>query len=145
MRLEFRGWHSLPQTIDELASADITYLPYWLDDAYSFATRYSFPTKLSTYVAAACPIMFHGPTHAPAAAFIDRFGLGTTCDSLNQNAILESLDQLLEVPFALRVQAGAKSALESEVGQHVFDRRFTELMETGQADASTGGFDWRGD
>lgn len=128
-RIEICGWHDVESAIHEISKADAAYLPYWLDDQYREVTRLSFPTKLSTYVAAGCPVLYHGPEDSSPTAFVREFGIGVSCHSLAAADILGALEHVLRPQAREAARCGARRALEEELGLHVFRRRFARLLD----------------
>jgi hypothetical protein len=128
-RIEMCGWHDLESTVREVSKADAAYLPYWLDDQHRVVTRLSFPTKLSTYVAAGCPVLYHGPEDSSPTAFVREFGIGASCHSLAVTDILSALERVLQPAARDAVRCGARRALEEELGLHIFRRRFARLLD----------------
>jgi glycosyltransferase involved in cell wall biosynthesis len=94
MVVEFLGWHSQEETIQLLSEADVLYCPYWFDSAFEEESRLSFPSKLTTYLAAGRPVLFHGPAYASPAVFLKERGAGECCFSLDTDSIIASLTKL---------------------------------------------------
>jgi glycosyltransferase involved in cell wall biosynthesis len=128
-RIECRGWQSLRDTIDELTRVDIGYLPYWFDDRYRIAVEQSFPSKLSTYFAAGIPVLYHGPRRGSPTAFLERYPAGTTCHGTTTEEIITALERCAADP-GLRKRSSeiTRRAMEEELGEHVFRRRFADLL-----------------
>ena len=129
MRIEYLGWRSLEETIDLMSQVDVTYLPYWFDERYSLSVRLCFPNKLTTYLAAGRPVLFHGPEDSSPAHFFRRFPAGLCCHSLEESRIIESLRRFATDRefYASAVQAGQR-ALDEELDLRVFLRRFAALI-----------------
>lgn len=96
MFVEFLGWHSQEETIQLLSEADVLYCPYWFDPLFQEESRLSFPSKLTTYLAAGRPVLFHGPEYASPAAFLAERNAGECCYSLDAEAIITSLTKLAQ-------------------------------------------------
>ena len=94
MFVEFLGWHSQEETIQLLSQADVLYCPYWFEAAFQEEARLSFPSKLTTYLAAGRPVFFHGPQYASPAVFLSGRSAGECCYSLAPEVILASLEKL---------------------------------------------------
>jgi hypothetical protein len=132
-RVEYLGWARTPSdAIQMLAESDVNYLPCWFEPGYALAARLYFPTKLSAYLAAGRPVLFHGPADSSPTDFLRRFPAGLCCDSLDADRIVESLRRLASDPalYASAVRAG-QEALDAELGLDVFLRRFAELVGVG--------------
>ena len=129
VRIDFRGWHSVESTLEELRRVDLGYLPYWFDDRYRVAVQQSFPTKFSTYFAAGCPVFYHGPRDASPTAFLERYPAGLACHSTEASDIVEALSRCVEDrQLAERSFRITRTAMEEELGQQVFRDRFASLL-----------------
>lgn len=129
-RVERLDWRSLPEVIDLLAdTTDAAYLPYWLDPLHDVSVRLCFPNKLTTYLAAGRPVLFHGPAGSSPDRFFDRYPVGPRCHSHDAGEILGALATLAD-PEAYRAAArtAARAAAE-ELSPEVFHRRFRRLVE----------------
>jgi hypothetical protein len=123
------GPQTFPRTLDLLASMDIAYLPYWLDPKWSYAVRTAFPSKLTSYVAAGLPLLYHGPRDSSVSRFLQDYPVGLECDTLNPSTILRCLERLAGDQSLLdRATAARQSALENELGHHVMLARFAQLL-----------------
>ena len=81
--LEFLGWRSVRETVRFLAACDLLFLPQSFQPELRILSELSFPTKLSTYVAANRPIFLHAPTYASLSTFWQQHELGPVCASLD--------------------------------------------------------------
>jgi hypothetical protein len=129
MPIEYLGWQSPEKTIELMSQVDVTYLPYWFDRSHSLSVRLCFPSKLTTYLAAGRPVLFHGPKDSSPAHFFSRFPVGLCCHSLEEPEIIESLRRFIidRKFYALATQAG-QAALDQELDLRVFRRRFATLI-----------------
>jgi hypothetical protein len=60
-RIEKLGYLPQDKTIRHLSECGILYCPYFFDEKRKEISKTSFPSKLSTYLAAGKPIFYHGP------------------------------------------------------------------------------------
>lgn len=134
MNVEYLGWRSLEETLDELSTVDVTYLPYWFDEAYRDIVRLSFPNKLSTYLAAGRPVFYHGPEEATPARFMQRYPAGVCCHSLSEVDILECLQCIIDGNFYASTAQHVQSAVEQELNLAVFLRRFAAFVGIQETD-----------
>ena len=58
------GWHATTDAVAILSACDVCYVPYWFDEAFRPGVELSFPNKVSLYLAAGRPILYHGPEQA---------------------------------------------------------------------------------
>ena len=55
--------------VEELAACDLTFLPQPFSDSKRFVAEYSFPTKLSSYLAAGTPCLVLAPANASLSKY----------------------------------------------------------------------------
>ncbi len=128
-RLEFLGWHSTTDAVKILSGCDVCYVPYWFDDAFRPGVELSFPNKMSLYLAAGRPVLFHGPERSTPTRFLERWPVGIACHSLDPRAIADALTvAATDAEFHERAAAAIPQALRAELGLHVFRRRFAEFV-----------------
>ncbi len=95
-RIEFLGWHSHAQTVHLLSQMDILYCPYWFDPTFEREARLSFPSKLTSYLAAGRPVFMHCPEYASPGRFVRQHGAGHNCQSLDPQQIAVELSAIVE-------------------------------------------------
>lgn len=95
MNIEYLGWRSQAETIQLMSEADILYCPYWFNTEFKEEASLSFPSKLTTYLAAGRPVLFHGPDYASPSNFLAANNAGVCCNSLNTDDILFALSELV--------------------------------------------------
>jgi hypothetical protein len=61
----YHGWIEPKNLIDRISIYDCGLLPYPSEKAFEEVSKYSFPSKLSTYVAANLPVIYLGPKTNP--------------------------------------------------------------------------------
>jgi glycosyltransferase involved in cell wall biosynthesis len=93
-RIEFLGWAPQRGAIEKLAGADILYCPYWFSPEFEEEARLCFPSKVTTYLAAGRPILFHGPAYASPSRFLEEHDAAGFCRSLEANEILDEITRL---------------------------------------------------
>lgn len=94
--IEYMGYRSQPEVIEMLSECDILYCPYFSEKEYEIIAKTSFPSKLTTYLAAGKPIFFHGPSYASPAIFLEEHDAGIVCTSLNIDEIEQALTHMVE-------------------------------------------------
>lgn len=128
-RIEFLGWHSTTDAVRILSGCDVCYVPYWFDEAFRAGVELSFPNKVSLYLAAGRPILYHGPERATPTRFLERWPVGLACHSLDAATITGALTTAATAPaFHARAAAAIPQVLRAELGLHVFRRRFAEFV-----------------
>jgi hypothetical protein len=126
--IQMRGWRPMSEVISELAVMDACYLAYWSDPGHRSVVEKSFPTKLSTYVAAGTPVLYHGPVDSSPADFIARHPVGETCGSLQSEEILAALSRCTDPARRSDTAKAARIALEDELGWGVMRSHFAETL-----------------
>ena len=119
----------MEEVIDRMCGCDFAYLPYWFHPAYAESVRLCFPTKLTTYLTAGCPMFYHGPENAAVVDFFDRFRIGRCCHTLSVPQIAEQLETMaLDENGRLKMKSQIRLAVDEELNLQVFHRRFHELI-----------------
>jgi hypothetical protein len=139
--LDFLGWQSQAKSVELLSdSCDVLYCPYPYATSMVAVAKFSFPSKIPTYLAAGRPILFHGPDYAGPAQYLKTTGAGFICRSMDPDAVYDGLMHLVEdsalyARLALAAQEAflADFTLESmEIGV----RRFLGYFGMGEHAAS---------
>lgn len=126
------GWLPVDQAVQALSETDLTYLPYWFDSDRKLFVEQCFPNKLSTYLAAGRPVLYHGPSYASVSGFLRRFAAGYQCHSLEPAPIIAALAGALSDAGAFDVAVrGGRQALEEELNREVFGARAKALVRGG--------------
>jgi hypothetical protein len=92
--VEFSEWRPQTEALALLGDCDILYCPYWFGAEFEEEARLSFPSKLTTYLAAGRPVLFHGPAYSSPAVFLERERAGICCTSLEPAAVLGALTRI---------------------------------------------------
>ncbi len=92
--------------------ADIAYLPYWMDKAHAHFVKTAFPGKMSFYIASGTPVFFHGPEDSTPTRFLKQYAVGKSCNSLNENQILKTIEDLLSKKFQQDFKANQEHTLK---------------------------------
>jgi hypothetical protein len=104
-------------------------VPYWFDEAFQPAVELSFPNKISLYLAAGRPIVFHGPHRSTPTRFLERWPVGIPCHSLDPRDIAASLlTAATDATFHETAARAIPEALREELGMHRFRERFAEFL-----------------
>jgi len=127
--ITYLGWRTQDEVIAILQTCDLLYLPYRMDNDFTWAARFSFPTKLSTYVTAQTPIMYHGPRDSSVTHFLGRYPIGLACHSLAINDILDTLNRLLmDEQVRERAVVSLSTAFDNEFSMYQFRSRLAQLL-----------------
>ncbi len=130
MRIEFLGWQSQPETIRALSEADVLYCPYWFDPTFEVEARQSFPSKLTTYLAAGRPVLFHGPDYASPARFLKENDAGLCCHSLEAPALIDALSRFaLDSELYCNLTQNGRIAFERYLTLRSMREAFAEFLQ----------------
>jgi len=97
-RIVYRGYVDQKRAISIMSQCDILYCPYPFDSSLAEVAKTSFPSKLTTYLAAGRPVLFHGPDYSSPASFLKANNTGLLCHSMSSDAILREINSLIEFP-----------------------------------------------
>ncbi len=79
-----RGWLPQSELSDELATADILFLPYSFREIARDAVETAFPSKTADYLAAGKPLLVFGPEYSTLVRYASQWGFAevvTACDT----------------------------------------------------------------
>lgn len=128
-RIECCGWRSVAETIELLSQCDAAYLPQPFEPEWSAFARLSFPTKLTTYLAAGVPLVLHAPTGASLPAFLDVHPIAAWCRSLSGDELEALLVRaLVDDEFRNTSVAAGRVALATELSPARFRARFADFL-----------------
>ena len=101
VKVTCQGWLPQREMLRRLAMVDFCYLPYWFLPSKRRHAQFSFPTKLTTYLAVGRPVLYHGPEYASITQTIRKYGIGFQVCSLDLKEIVSVLKCLIP-DFSLR-------------------------------------------
>ncbi len=127
-QIEYFGWRSVEETIEILSEADLLYLPQPFAESLRPLAELSFPTKLSTYLAAGRPVLLHAPSYASVCPFFKRFAFGQHCESLNENDIAKKVLDCVDASATELMHV--HEAREQELNAIMFESRFHEFLSS---------------
>lgn len=128
--IEFLGYRSQAESIRLLSESDILYLPYWFDKNYDDVVRLSFPSKLTSYLAAGKPVLCHSPEYSSPATFITENNAGFVCSSMEKREILKSIELIDNNPDLVRdYTENGRIALNKYLSDENLKQRFAEFIE----------------
>jgi hypothetical protein len=112
----------------KLSATDFCYLPCWFAPEKRRHAELSFPTKLTTYLAAGRPVLYHGPAYAWAAQVMRDWRLGISIHSLCPDDICrESKPLMTEETWRENFSQAAREAFEKEFNARVMQANFVRL------------------
>jgi glycosyltransferase involved in cell wall biosynthesis len=128
--IEFLGYRGQNESIRLLSESDILYLPYWFDVNYDDVVRLSFPSKLTSYLAAGKPVLCHAPDYSSPADFISENNAGFVCSSMDKSEILKSIDLIDNSHDLVKdYTENGRIALKKILSDENLKQRFAEFLE----------------
>ncbi len=129
-RIEFLGYHSPENTIEILRKSTINYLPYPFEPSLYKFSRYSFPTKLSSYVASGAPIMVHAPEYSELFSFSQKNSMGITTSSLDSSILAELVYGFLTSNTAVaKAREVVNQVAKDELSYNKFIDNFRQFLD----------------
>jgi len=130
VRIEFLGWRPEEEVIRLLSKADVLYCPYWFDPAFEREARYGFPGKVTSYLASGRPILFHGPSYASPARFLETHQAGLCCYSLEPKEVVRALENLVgDADLYSRLAANGSQAFHENLTLRCYRKAFSEILQ----------------
>lgn len=130
VKIEFLGWATQEETIRLMSEADVLYCPYWFDPLFEREARLSFPSKLTTYLAAGRPVLFHGPSYASPAKFLTDNHAGICCNSLGKTHIIDCIMNLIQDRHLYEsVAHNGSSAFHKHLTLETMKNNFVRFLE----------------
>lgn len=132
-RIECLGWRTVEQTIAALSVCDFNYLPQPFESEWDSFSRLSFPSKLTTYLAAAAPILLHAPDSGSLPRFFADHPFGACCTSLESERLEVAMRQLVcDDELRRSAIAAGQRAMATEFTAERFRASFAEFLAPGR-------------
>lgn len=125
--IEFFGWRSLDETVRLLSECHLAYLPQPFENHLRPLAELSFPTKLTTYLAAGCPVLLHAPEYGSVVPFMTQHSIGVGCQSLATEEIAAALSQL-DRQSRPDLSSAIDRTRRDEFSSDTFLQRFRQLI-----------------
>jgi hypothetical protein len=120
----------LPQSdlLAELADADLLYCPYWFAAGMREEANLSFPSKLTSYIAAGRPVLFHGRADSSPARFLRQNGAAFFCFRPSVAAVKETIVRAVsDDDTYARTARAARSLLETYLSADALRQSFARF------------------
>lgn len=131
-RVSALGWLSASDLVAQMADCDVLYCPYPYAPEMDEVSRLSFPSKLVTYLAAARPVLFHGPETASPGRYIVANDVGVVTLGVQASAIYNSLDRLArDAGLYRRCAENAAAAFQRDFTLERMRANFFEFLRIG--------------
>jgi glycosyltransferase involved in cell wall biosynthesis len=135
--VEHLGWKGSQREVVELLSeADVLFCPHLFAPEMEGIARYSFPSKLITYFAAGRPVVFHGPTYASGARYIQAHNAGVVDSTPEGAGLIEAVEHALADEE--RLADRARAAFLRDFTLEASRRRFFDFLDL--ADSAAAGY-----
>ena len=119
--IEFLGYRSPEEAVRLLKESDLNFLSHPFESDWFEFSRYSFPTKLSSYVAAGAPVLVFAPPYSSLETFAQDHPVGIHCNQLDSEELASRLSGFAE---SLSAQASAREAVAQVGGSLLSSERF---------------------
>lgn len=83
-------------TEKDMRSVDVAYLPLPFGADEESFTRYGLPTKMIGYLGSGLPILYHGPSYAPACNLLRKYGAAEIVAEPTSTVVAQGLYALLD-------------------------------------------------
>jgi hypothetical protein len=130
VHVEYMGYREQAESISLLSECDLLYCPYFFAPEYEAIASTSFPSKVTAYLAAARPILFHGPEYASPATFLAQHQAASFCHNLDKNELLKKIEHVLtSEQTAKTLVANGNTALANHLTTTQLRRHFSRFLE----------------
>jgi hypothetical protein len=124
----FWGRRSMEATTRLMGDCDLLYMPQSFQKNHDPLTRWSFPTKLSTYVATGRPVFFHTPTWGSLNSFAAQHGFQMVCNALDPANVVQMLKNTDGAPHTLLFESQNSCRIANTVLSHAEFRQQTRMF-----------------
>ncbi|MFT3807413.1 hypothetical protein [Arenimonas sp.] len=129
--IDYLGFRPPEEAQRVLASCHLNYMPQPFQSHLRELCRYSFPTKLTSYLSVGRPVFVHAPRDSALISFVQRSPIGATATSQDPAAIAAALESILGND---QVYSEAAASVRSVAAAHFSERSFhasiDELLPT---------------
>lgn len=98
VNIQIRGWLKQDDLLNELASTDLLYCPYWFSEQFEKIARLSFPSKLTSYLKTKIPVLVHAPDYSSSSRFIKDNAAGYLCNSNKIDDLVKIICEIIDDP-----------------------------------------------
>lgn len=128
-RISCLGYRSVVDTVEALGSCDFSYLPQPFEADWRPFAELSFPSKLTTYLAAGVPLLLHAPAYASLQVYNRSAGVALAVDSLDVGMLVAAMERLAgEDGLRQQLRAAAAQALANEFSSQHFKASFRAFL-----------------
>jgi hypothetical protein len=131
--IELLGWRSTEDTRRLLSECDFAYLPVPFAARYLEFARLAFPTKLSAFLAAGCPVLVHAPDFAAPVPFCREQGFGVACTSMDASTLKQAIEELMAPATYEILQGNVRRTCIEHFSRAVMKRQFAQFIGVDEA------------
>lgn len=128
--IEYFGWRDVTETRNLLGECDVLYLPQSFLPHLRHLSELSFPTKLSTYVAARTPILLQAPGYGSLSSYWQSYALGPHVGSLEMSHLQSGLQSVFDASSQQieQWQQSIRKAHQDTLSVDLFDSGVKRLL-----------------
>jgi len=124
------GYKTQEELFKILNDCDIQYCPYIINEKFKDVSKYSFPSKVVTYLATNRPIFYHGPSYSSPAKLVVKNNIGIICESLATADILKGLNSILSTKESYtQMQKNMQKVYANEFTSEKLKNNFLQLLD----------------
>lgn len=128
--IRYLGWLDQENSITALSNCDVLYCPYWFHELHRTEARLSFPSKLTTYLAAGKAVLFHGPDYSSPSQFLSKWDAGAQCNDLSTESLKAVLINLISnSDYRKHIQLNGHNAFNTELTDERMRSKFLKTLE----------------
>jgi glycosyltransferase involved in cell wall biosynthesis len=129
VQCEFMGWRDQTEVVQLLNESHLNYIPYWFDPVFKEEAANSFPSKMSTYCAAAQPVLVHAPDYATPIAFLQEHDIGYSVTTPSARDLADTIrDAVLDPEARSRKGQNAATCFSNFLSTSCMRRSFEEFL-----------------
>ena len=136
-RLDYLGWRDMADVLTLMADCHACYFPYWFDDRYAESVRLCFATKLTSYLTAGKPVLYHGPEDAAVVDFFTQYPVAECCHSNKPDDVAAAIERLAKQSTRQAKHEAIAAAVSEELNLDVFRARFREMIGVADVPATS--------
>lgn len=130
VRCEFMGWRDQSEVVQLLTESDLNFIPYWFDPSFKEEAENSFPSKMSTYCAAAKPILVHAPEYATPTAFVRQHDIGYCVASPSVSELADTIrEAVIDSDARFRKAHNAADCFSKYLSTSCMRKSFQEFLK----------------
>jgi hypothetical protein len=127
--IQLYGRRNVEETKLILEESHFNFLPIPLKKEWKTFAKYSFPTKLSTYLAAGRPVLVQAPKDSAASDFCSENNIGCICSSVDINHVKKCILEMLNENDNLNYQENVGKACVKHFTKEKMNADFCQFLD----------------